>query len=81
MSDELPQHGLREAVGRKGSFWRTLLAVFWSFFGVRRSSDLERDASQLNPVHVIVAGVVGAVLFVLGLLAIVSWVLSSGVAK
>jgi len=48
---------------------------------VRKSSDLQKDAEQLNPVHVIVAGVIGAMLLVAGLLALVSWVLSSGVAK
>ena len=82
MTDELPTGGgLREAVSRKGSFWRTLLAVGWSFFGVRKSRDLEKDVNELNPVHVIIAGVIGAVLFIIGLLALVSWVLSSGVAK
>jgi len=34
---------LRDAVRRKGSLARTLLAVAWSFFGVRKSKDLERD--------------------------------------
>jgi hypothetical protein len=60
---------------------RTLLAVAWSFFGVRRREDLERDIGQLNPVHLIIAGVLGAVLFVIALVALVSWVISSGVAK
>jgi hypothetical protein len=73
--------GLRDAVARKGSFWGTLKAVGWSFFGVRKAADLERDAGQLNPLHVIIAGVFAAVVFVLGLLGLVSWVLSSGVAR
>jgi hypothetical protein len=38
--------------------------VAWSFFGVRRRADYE-DVRKLNPVHVIVAGVIGAALFVL----------------
>ncbi len=81
MTEELSSSGLRSAIARKGSFWRTLQAVAWSFFGVRKSSDLEQDLSQLNPLHLIVAGVVGAVLFVIVLLVAVSWVLSSGVAR
>jgi hypothetical protein len=72
--------GLREAAARRGSFFGALKAVAWSFFGVRKSSDHEHDVSQLNPVHVIVAGVVAAVLFVLALLAFVRWVIGSGVA-
>ncbi len=55
-------------------------AVAWSFFGVRKASDYEKDVSQLNPVHVIVAGIVGAALFVLALVLLVNWVVGSGVA-
>jgi hypothetical protein len=72
---------LRQAVQRKGSFLQTMRAVAWSFFGVRKSADYERDVSQLNPVHVIIAGVVGVVIFIGVLVGVVSWVLSSGVAK
>jgi len=74
------ESGLREAVGRRGSLTGTLGAVFWSFFGVRRGRDHERDLSQLNPVHVIVAGVLVAVAFVIVLVVVVNWVISSGVA-
>ena len=49
---------------RKASFGATMKAVFWSFFGVRKKSDYERDATQLNPVHVLMAGVIGAALFI-----------------
>ena len=77
----MPGGGFRETVARKGSFRRTVMAVAWSFFGVRKSSDYEKDLDQLNPVHLIVAGLIGAALFIGGLLALVSWVLASGVAK
>jgi len=56
---------------RKGGFVKLLKAVFWSFFGVRRRADLENDAAQLNPLHLIAAGVIGAVLFIVLLLVIV----------
>lgn len=71
---------LQAAVARKGSFWGTVQAVAWSFFGVRRRSGLEHDVTQLNPVHVIVAGVLGAVIFVVSLVLLVRWVVGSGVA-
>jgi hypothetical protein len=73
--------GLKGAVQRKGSFLQTMRAVAWSFFGVRKSADYEKDVSQLNPVHVVIAGVIGAVLFVVLLVVLVNWVLSSGVAS
>jgi hypothetical protein len=65
---------------RKASPLRTLLAVVWSFFGVRKSKDLERDVGELNPLHLVVAGIVVAALFVGALIALVNWVIKSGVA-
>jgi hypothetical protein len=75
-----PDEGLRDALQRKGSFWQTLRAVAWSFFGIRRGSGYEHDVQKLNPLHVIVAGIVGAALFVTLLVVLVRWVVSSGVA-
>lgn len=74
------QTGFKDAVQRKGSFLQTMRAVAWSFFGVRKSAEYEKDVNQLNPVHVVIAGVIGAVLFVVLLIVLVNWVLSSGVA-
>jgi Protein of unknown function (DUF2970) len=71
---------LRQAVARKGSFLQTMRAVAWSFFGVRRSADHAQDVAKLNPVHVVIAGVVAAGLFVLSLVLLVQWVVGSGVA-
>jgi hypothetical protein len=71
---------LRDATQRKGSFGQTLKAVAWSFFGVRKSSDYAQDVARINPIHVIVAGVLLAVLFVVGLILLVNWVIGSGVA-
>jgi amino acid transporter len=65
---------------RSGSFWQTVQAVAWSFFGVRRSADYARDVQKLNPVHVVIAGIIGAVLFILVLALLVRWVVGSGVA-
>ncbi len=72
--------GLKEAVRRKGSFLNTMKAVAWSFFGVRKRSDYQKDLDQLNPVHIVIAGVIGAVLLITLLLLLVNWVLASGVA-
>jgi hypothetical protein len=55
----------------KSSFARTMKAVLWSFFGVRKSRDHEADASQLNPLHVIAAAAIAAALLIGLLLAIV----------
>jgi Protein of unknown function (DUF2970) len=76
MSHEPSNNDLREAVARQGSFVQTLKAVFWSFFGVRKSSDHAQDVAKINPVHVIIAGVLGGVMFVLTLVLLVQWVVS-----
>ena len=73
--------GLKDAVQRKGSFVQTMRAVAWSFFGVRKSRDYEHDVAQLNPVHVVIAGVIGAIVFIGVLVLIVNWIIASGVAK
>ncbi len=71
---------LHEASQRPLSFGQTLRAVAWSFFGVRKGAEYERDVARLNPVHVIIAGIAGAALFVIALVVLVRWVISSGVA-
>ncbi|HRC39426.1 MAG: DUF2970 domain-containing protein [Rubrivivax sp.] len=71
---------LRQASLRRGSLLQTLRAVAWSFLGIRRSDGYAQDVSKLNPVHVIIAGVVGGLLFVLALVLLVRWVVGSGVA-
>jgi len=53
----------REPV-KTASFGATMKAVFWSFFGVRKRRDYEHDAANLNPIHVIVGGLIGVALFI-----------------
>ena len=71
---------LRDVVSRPMSFGQTLRAVAWSFFGVRKGAEHERDMAKLNPVHVIVAGIAAAAVFVLALVLLVRWIIGSGVA-
>ncbi|HXZ55818.1 MAG TPA: DUF2970 domain-containing protein [Burkholderiales bacterium] len=51
-------------------------AVFWSFFGVRRRAEHERDLAQIKPAQVVVAGLVGAAIFVLSLVLLVKFIMS-----
>ncbi|MBV8604017.1 MAG: DUF2970 domain-containing protein [Pelomonas sp.] len=76
-----PGDDLAEAARRPLSLWQTARAVLWSFVGLRRGAGYEDDVKRLNPLHVIVAGVLGAALFVLLLVLLVHWVVGSGVAK
>ena len=70
----------KQATQRPASLLQTLRAVAWSFLGIRRASGLEDDVQKLSPVHVVIGGVLGAALFVVLILLLVLWVVSSGVA-
>ena len=60
----------------KPSFLRSLRLVAWGFLGVRKNSEYQRDLAQVNPFHIMLAGLIGVVLFVLLLLGIIHWVVS-----
>ncbi|MEY3944558.1 MAG: hypothetical protein RL697_571 [Pseudomonadota bacterium] len=62
---------------RKGSVIRTVQAVLWSFFGVRKNTDYQQDIEKLNPFHILGVGLAAVFLFVLGLIALVNWVVVS----
>ena len=68
-----PAHG-------RATLGEAFRAVAWSFFGVRRRADLERDMHRLHPAQVIGVGLVAAALFVAALVLLVRWVVGSGVA-
>ncbi len=51
-----------------------MVAVFWSFLGIRRKASGERDAGTIKPAHVVVAGLLGAAIFVAILVALVSFI-------
>lgn len=71
-----PNHrdALIAATRRKAALGQTARAVFWSFFGVRKGKDHAADMEHLNPVHVIIMGIIAAALFVAILITVVSWV-------
>ena len=70
----------KEAALPRSSFFGTVRTVAWSFFGVRKRAGHDQDMQKVEPVHVIVAGVAGAALFVAALVLLVRWVVGSGVA-
>ena len=59
---------------QKNSVFRTVKAVMWSFVGLRARGESEKDGEQLNPIHIVVAGLVGVDLFVGCLILLATWV-------
>jgi hypothetical protein len=55
-------------------FLRVLGAVFSSFLGIRRKASGERDMVTIKPVHVVIAGVLGAAIFVAILVTLVTMI-------
>jgi Protein of unknown function (DUF2970) len=49
-------------------------AVLWSFIGIRSKSEYQADITRLTMGQIIVAGVIGAILFVMTLLLVVYFV-------
>ncbi len=70
--------GVKRATQRKAGFWQSIRTVAWGVFGVRGSEKHRKDASQLSPSHVIIAGLLLGVLFVVLLVLLVNWVHTSG---
>jgi len=60
---------------KQSSFLQSMKAVMWGFLGVRKQSGLQDDAATLSFIHIILAGILGAVIFMAVLLFVVKMVL------
>jgi len=67
-SNELP---------KRSSFWHSVKLVAWSFIGIRSSKGYKDDLAKVNPLHVVLVGIVGALLLVVGLISLAKWVTGS----
>ena len=48
-------------------------AVMWSFIGIRKRSGYENDVAKIKPAQAIIAGIIGAVVFVAALVTLVTF--------
>ncbi len=65
-----------EPTQRKVSRLEVVKAVFWSFLGIRKRAAHESDLVRLRPAQVVIAGIVGALIFVLGLVMLARFIVS-----
>ncbi|MBB1602725.1 MULTISPECIES: DUF2970 domain-containing protein [Variovorax] len=65
------------AAPRKGSIWRTVKAVAWGFFGVRKNSAYQEDIARLTPLHIVAVGLVAVAVFVGALIVLVKYVVAA----
>ncbi len=61
----------------KPSFLHSVKLVAWSFLGIRSSKGYRDDLAKVNPIHVVVAGIVGALLLVIVLISLAKWAVAS----
>ena len=61
---------------RKAGPLQVAQAVFWSFLGIRKRAAHEKDAVSITPLQAIVAGLIGAAIFVTCLILLVRFVTS-----
>ena len=65
-----------QPTSRKGSLWRSIVAVAWSFLGIRKSSEFQEDIAKITPLHILGVGLVAGLLFVIGLMVIVNLIVA-----
>jgi Protein of unknown function (DUF2970) len=65
---------MSESATTRASLLRSVRTVAWSFLGIRKSSEFQKDIAGVQPLHVIAVGLVGALLFVLALVLLVNWI-------
>jgi amino acid transporter len=60
----------------KTSLMRSVVAVAWSFLGIRKSSEFQEDIEKITPLHILGVGLVAGLLFVIGLIVLVNLVVA-----
>jgi len=68
---------IKPTAPQERSFGATMVAIAWSFVGLRRKSDFDTDAAgAMNPVYVIIAGLAGTAILIGTLLLAVRFALA-----
>ncbi len=58
------------------SFGRSIKTVAWSFLGIRKNSEFQQDLARVNPLHIMLVAIAGVLMFVVGLMFFVNWVVA-----
>ena len=63
-------------MSKRTSFMRSIVAVAWSFLGIRKISEFQEDIEKISPLHILGVGLVAGLLFVIGLIVLVNLVVA-----
>ena len=70
---------MEEERRKRPSLLTVVKTILWSFLGIRRRAAHESETVQLSPVQILVAGVIGAAVFVMVLVALVKFIVANAV--
>ena len=59
---------------KKGSLLRSVRAVAWSFIGLRKGAEYQQDQERIQPLHIVLVGLLAIFALVLLLIGLVNWV-------
>jgi len=65
-----------KSVQVKRPLLRSVIAVSWSFIGIRKNSEFQEDLSHITPLHILGVGFAAGLLFVIGLILLVNLVVA-----
>ena len=57
-----------------GNLFRTVRIVLWSFLGIRKREEFNKDIKIINPITLIFTGIILTLLFVIGLIVFIKFV-------
>lgn len=60
----------------RASVLGSLKLVAWAMLGIRSNKGYREDLAKVNPLHVVVVGLVSVLGLVIGLVALVNWVVA-----
>ena len=60
----------------KPSIFVSVKLVAWAMLGIRSNKGYRDDLAKVNPLHVLVVGLVSALGLVIGLVTLVNWVVA-----
>ncbi len=60
----------------KVSIFGSIKLVAWAMLGIRSNKGYSEDLAKVNPLHVVLVGLVSAAGLVVGLVALVNWVVA-----
>jgi len=67
----IPEENAASSPPQNASFGAAFKAILCAFIGIRKSGDPANGAVRLNPLHVVIAALIGAALFITLLLCVV----------